>query len=148
MTSSPRTTRSAAIWTLAGLVLLTLNLRAAITGVPPLLGELQDTFGLTGVEVSVLTTLPELCLGVFSALAPLLARRIGTEAAITAALVVITAGLLLRVVPAQTALFSGTVLAAAGMATALRSELRKIGTDILRELRNGAPDPTAHWTAP
>ncbi|MGW8703121.1 CynX/NimT family MFS transporter [Streptomyces eurythermus] len=117
MTSSPRTTRSAAIWTLAGLVLLTLNLRAAITGVPPLLGELQDTFGLTGVEVSVLTTLPELCLGVFSALAPLLARRIGTEAAITAALVVITAGLLLRVVPAQTALFSGTVLAAAGMAT-------------------------------
>ncbi|WP_381559512.1 CynX/NimT family MFS transporter [Streptomyces eurythermus] len=117
MTSSPRTTRSAAIWTLVGLVLLTLNLRAAITGVPPLLGELQDTFGLTGVEVSVLTTLPELCLGLFSALAPLLARRIGTEAAITAALLVITAGLLLRVVPAQTALFSGTVLAAAGMAT-------------------------------
>ncbi|MEU3958124.1 MFS transporter, partial [Streptomyces achromogenes] len=117
MTSSPRTTRSAAIWTLAGLVLLTLNLRAAITGVPPLLGELQDTFGLTGVEVSVLTTLPELCLGVFSALAPLLARRIGTEAAITVALVVITAGLLLRVVPAETALFAGTVLAAAGMAT-------------------------------
>ncbi|WP_416520525.1 CynX/NimT family MFS transporter [Streptomyces achromogenes] len=117
MTSSPRTTRSAAIWTLAGLVLLTLNLRAAITGVPPLLGELQDTFGLTGVEVSVLTTLPELCLGVFSALAPLLARRIGTEAAITVALVGITAGLLLRVVPAETALFAGTVLAAAGMAT-------------------------------
>ncbi|MFF7094352.1 CynX/NimT family MFS transporter [Streptomyces rubradiris] len=117
MTPSPRTTRSAAIWTLVGLVLLTLNLRAAITGVPPLLGELQDTFGLTGVEVSVLTTLPELCLGVFSALAPLLARRIGTETAITVALVVITAGLLLRAVPAQTALFSGTVLAAAGMAT-------------------------------
>ncbi|MDN3261924.1 MFS transporter [Streptomyces sp. CSDS2] len=117
MTSSSRTTRSAAIWTLVGLVLLTLNLRAAITGVPPLLGELQDTFGLTGVEVSVLTTLPELCLGVFSALAPLLARRIGTEAAITVALVVITAGLLLRAVSAQTALFSGTVLAAAGMAT-------------------------------
>lgn len=65
----------------------------------------------------MLTTLPELCLGVFSALAPLLARRIGTEAAITVALVVITAGLLLRVVPAETALFAGTVLAAAGMAT-------------------------------
>ncbi|MFC5659886.1 CynX/NimT family MFS transporter [Streptomyces nogalater] len=117
MTSTPRTTRSAAVWTLIGLVLLTLNLRAAITGVPPLLDELQDTFGLTGVEVSVLTTLPELCLGVFSALAPVLARRIGTEAAITVALLVITAGLLLRVVPAQSALFTGTVLAAAGMAT-------------------------------
>ncbi|MFD0385661.1 hypothetical protein ACFQ2B_35040 [Streptomyces stramineus] len=47
----------------------------------------------------------------------MLARRIGTEAAITVALVVITAGLLLRVVPAQAALFTGTALAAAGMAT-------------------------------
>ncbi|WP_460342487.1 hypothetical protein [Actinoallomurus acanthiterrae] len=52
------------------MVLLTLNLRAAITGIPPVLGELQDEFGLTGVEVSVLTTLPELCVGIFSALAP------------------------------------------------------------------------------
>jgi CP family cyanate transporter-like MFS transporter len=112
--STPRVT---ALWTLIGLVLLTLNLRAAITGVPPVLGELQDEFGLTGVEVSVLTTLPMLCLGIFSALAPVLARRIGTEAAITGALLAITIGVLLRVVPAQAALFTGTVLAGAGIAT-------------------------------
>ncbi|MFF8945990.1 CynX/NimT family MFS transporter [Streptomyces sp. NPDC014864] len=115
--TTPRITRFTAIWTLIGLVLLTLNLRAAITGIPPVLGELQDKFGLTGVEVSVLAALPELCLGIFSALAPVLARRIGTEAAITGALLVITIGLLLRVVPAQAALFTGTVLAGAGMAT-------------------------------
>ncbi|MEU6573523.1 MFS transporter [Streptomyces sp. NPDC046805] len=114
---TPPITRFTAIWNLIGLVLLTLNLRAAITGIPPLLAELQDQFGLTGVEVGVLTTLPELCLGIFSALAPVLARRIGTEAAIAVALVVITSGLLLRVVPAQAALFTGTVLAGAGMAT-------------------------------
>lgn len=117
MTSTPRTTRLTAIWTFVGLVLLTLNLRAAITGIPPVLGQLQDKFGLTGIGVSVLTTLPELCLGLFSALAPVLARRIGTETAITGALLVITIGLLLRVVPAQTALFTGTALAGAGMAT-------------------------------
>ncbi|WP_020419180.1 MFS transporter [Amycolatopsis sp. ATCC 39116] len=106
-----------AIWLVVGLVLLTLNLRAAITGVPPVLGELREEFGLTGVEVSVLTTLPELCVGLFSALAPALARRIGTEAAITAALVVLTAGLLLRAIPGRAALFAGTVLAGAGVAT-------------------------------
>ncbi|MGW2331738.1 CynX/NimT family MFS transporter [Streptomyces sp. NPDC001700] len=111
---SPRLT---AVWSLIGLVLLTLNLRAAITGVPPVLGELQDRFGLSGVEAGVLATLPELCLGVFSALTPALARRIGTEAAITAALLVITTGLLLRVAPAEAALFTGTVLAGAGIAT-------------------------------
>jgi MFS transporter, CP family, cyanate transporter len=117
MTSTPRITRFTAIWTLTGLVLLTLNLRAAITGIPPVLGELQDKFGLTGFEISVLATLPMVCLGVFSALAPVLARRIGTEAAITGALLVITIGVLLRVVPVQAALFTGTVLAGAGMAT-------------------------------
>jgi CP family cyanate transporter-like MFS transporter len=109
--------RSTAIWTLVGLVLLTLNLRAAITGIPPVLGELQDTFGLTDVEAGVLTTLPMLCLGAFSALAPVLARRIGAEAAITGALLVLTVGVLLRVVPAPVALFTGTVLAGAGIAT-------------------------------
>ncbi|QLH20938.1 MFS transporter [Streptomyces sp. Rer75] len=117
MTSTPRITRLTALWTLIGLVLLTLNLRAAITGIPPVLGQLQDTFGLTGVEAGVLATLPELCLGIFSALTPVLARRIGAQAAITVALVVLTAGLLLRVVPAQAALFTGTVLAGAGIAT-------------------------------
>jgi CP family cyanate transporter-like MFS transporter len=110
-------TRFTAVWTLIGLVLLTLNLRAAITGIPPVLSELQGKFGLTGVEVSVLTTLPMLCLGAFSALAPVLARRIGTEAAITGALLVITVGVLLRVVSFQAALFTGTVLAGAGIAT-------------------------------
>ncbi|NIH80133.1 CynX/NimT family MFS transporter [Amycolatopsis viridis] len=117
MTSASRTRRSTLIWTLLALVLLSLNLRAAITGVPPVLSRLQEGFGLSGVGASVLTTLPELCVGIFSALAPVLARRIGTETAIAAALLVITAGLLLRVVSAQMALFAGTVLAGAGMAT-------------------------------
>ncbi|EFL07676.1 predicted protein [Streptomyces sp. AA4] len=98
------------------MVLLALNLRAAITGVPPVLGGLQRQFGLSGLGVSVLTALPELCVGIFSALAPLLARRIGTEAAITAALLAITTGLLLRVLSVPAALFAGTVLAGAGIA--------------------------------
>ncbi|EPH41355.1 MFS transporter [Streptomyces aurantiacus] len=117
MPSAPRITRSTAIWTVVGLVLLTLNLRAAITGVPPVLGELQDELGLTGVEAGVLTTLPMLCLGVFAALAPVLARRVGAETAITGALLLITIGVLLRVAPSQAALFTGTVLAGAGVAT-------------------------------
>ncbi|WP_409465008.1 CynX/NimT family MFS transporter [Amycolatopsis sp. GA6-003] len=108
--------RSAVVWTLVGLVLLALNLRAAITGVPPVLGRLQDEFGLSGLGVSVLTALPELCVGAFSALAPVLARRIGTTAAIAAALLAITLGLLLRVISAQPTLFAGTVLAGGGVA--------------------------------
>ncbi|WP_018654171.1 CynX/NimT family MFS transporter [Actinomadura flavalba] len=111
-----RPARLQAAWTLAGLVLLTVNLRAAITGVPPLISDLRDALGLSGVQVSVLTTLPVLCLGLFAALAPVAARRFGTETAITGALLLITAGIVLRIVPAAPALFGGTVLAGAGIA--------------------------------
>ncbi|RFU42617.1 MFS transporter [Actinomadura logoneensis] len=115
-TTAPSVSRLTALWTLIGLILLTVNLRAAITGVAPVLGDLQDSLGLSGVEVSVLTTLPVLCLGVFASVAPVVARRVGAEAAITVALTLITAGIVLRVVPSQPALFGGTVLAGAGIA--------------------------------
>ncbi|WP_441247518.1 CynX/NimT family MFS transporter [Kitasatospora sp. McL0602] len=103
-------------WLLVGLVLLTANLRTAITSLSPVLDEVRAATGLGGVAVSVLSTLPVLCLGVFASLAPVLACRLGTEATVTAALGVITAGLLLRVVPGTAALFGGTVLAGAGLA--------------------------------
>lgn len=115
-TPAPAASRATAAWALTGLVLLTVNLRAAITGISPVLGELRDAFGLSGVGVSVLTTLPVLCLGVFASLAPVLARRLGTEVAIAGSLVLITAGILLRVVAYAPALYLGTVLAGAGIA--------------------------------
>ncbi|MDL4816645.1 CynX/NimT family MFS transporter [Actinomadura opuntiae] len=108
--------RALTAWSLVGLVLLTINLRAAITGISPLLGDLRDAFGLSGVEVGVLTTLPVLCLGAFASLAPVLARRVGAETAIAGSLLLITAGILLRVVASPLPLFVGTVLAGAGIA--------------------------------
>lgn len=119
--STPRVSRSAAVWTVAGLVLLTLNLRAAITGVSPLLDDLQHALGLSTTAMGVLTTLPVLCLGAFAALAPPLARKVGTEVALTGALLLIMGGVLLRAAPwpgalAVPALFAGTVAAGAGIA--------------------------------
>jgi len=108
--------RATAVWSLAGLVLLTVNLRSAITGVAPVLGDLRDVFGLSGAEVGILTTLPVLCLGVFAGVAPVVARRLGAEVAIAGSLVMITAGIVLRVVQSPVALFGGTVLAGAGIA--------------------------------
>ncbi|CNF40575.1 transmembrane transporter [Mycobacterium tuberculosis] len=118
MTTSATTpvSRATAVWSLVGLVLLTVNLRAAITGIAPVLGELQDAFALSGAEVGVLTTLPVLCLGVFAGVAPLVARWLGTETAIAGSLVMITAGIVLRVVQSPVSLFVGTVVAGAGIA--------------------------------
>lgn len=122
MTSStPRISRSTTLWTLAGLALLAINLRAAISGVSPLLDDLQRQFGLSGAAMGVLTTLPVLSLGAFASLAPPLARRLGTGVALTGALLLITGGILLRLVPAPggfsgTTLFAGTAMAGAGIA--------------------------------
>ncbi|MEV7419312.1 MFS transporter [Streptomyces sp. NPDC089919] len=113
---SARTSRAPQLWALLGLALLAANLRAAITSVPPLLGALQDVLGLSGAQVGILTTLPVLCLGAFAAVAPAVAHRIGTEAAVALALAVLTLGVALRAVPVPLCLFAGTVLAGAGIA--------------------------------
>ncbi|WP_405491212.1 CynX/NimT family MFS transporter [Streptomyces sp. NBC_00096] len=113
---SLRKVRAVRVWALFGVVVLAVNLRAAITGVAPVLAELKAQFGLSGFGTSVLTTLPVLCLGVFASLAPPLARRVGAEVAVAGALVLITTGILIRLLDSPVALFSGTVLAGAGIA--------------------------------
>jgi len=101
---------------IAGLILLTINLRAAITGMPPLIGNVQQALALSGTQVSVLATLPVLCLGAFAWLAPRLARRFGTQAAVCAAVGALALGAAVRAVPWPAPLFAGTVLSGAGIA--------------------------------
>ncbi|WP_244188262.1 CynX/NimT family MFS transporter [Streptomyces regalis] len=104
------------LWLIAGLILLTINLRAAITGMTPLIGNVQEALTLSDAQVSVLATLPVLCLGLFAWLAPRLAHRFGTHAAVCAALGVVALGAAVRAVPWPAALFAGTVLSGAGIA--------------------------------
>ena len=116
MSAHQRRIRAARLWILAGIVLLSINLRPAITGTAPVLGELRARYGLGDTGAAVLTTLPVLCLGLFASIAPPLARRIGTETAIVAALTLITAGIGLRGLAAPLALYTGTALAGTGIA--------------------------------
>ena len=102
---------------LAALLLVAANLRPAIASVPPLLGLLQADLGLSGAAAGLLTTLPVLCLSLFAPVAARLAGRLGPERALSAALGLVAAGILVRgAAPAQPPLFAGTVLAGAGIA--------------------------------
>lgn len=60
---------------LVGIVLASLNMRAALAGVSPVLGEISDDFGMTSTISSLVTTIPLIFMGVVSPLAPKLARR-------------------------------------------------------------------------
>ncbi len=52
---------------LVGVVLAFLDLRAALGGVAPVLGEISDSFGMTATVASLVTTLPVLATGLASA---------------------------------------------------------------------------------
>jgi CP family cyanate transporter-like MFS transporter len=93
-----------------------LNLRAAITSLPPLFPDLQSQLHLSSATLSLLAATPVICFGVVSAFAAWLNRRYGEEAILLVALVLLTAGLLLRGAAPGIMLFPGTALAASAIA--------------------------------
>ncbi|MBE1491131.1 CynX/NimT family MFS transporter [Plantactinospora soyae] len=101
--------------TLLGIVLLALNLRAAIAAVPPLLPDIQLDLDLGRGAAGLLTTLPVLCFGLLSPLAALLGHRIGIELALLGAMLGIVVGSLTRTLPHTGWLFAGTAIIGAGI---------------------------------
>lgn len=92
------------------------NLRTAITSLPPVFSDLQDRLHLSPAELSLLAATPVICFGVVSAFAARLNRRYGEEVTLLAALVLLTAGLLLRGAAPGTLLFPGSIVAASSIA--------------------------------
>lgn len=115
--SKRRTIAWTTIWFAATIVLVAANLRPAVVAVAPLLTEIQTGTGLTATGAGLLTALPVLCFGALAPVAPVLARRIGIERALLIALVVLCAGIAVRSSGSVVALFGGTVLLGAAIAT-------------------------------
>ncbi|WP_144964394.1 MFS transporter [Pseudomonas sp. DE0010] len=100
---------------LLGLVLVALNLRPALSSVAPVLGQVSDGLGLSAAQAGLLTTLPVLCLGLFAPLAPMLARRLGSERVVLGILATLALGIVLRSVLGTTGLFLGSLVAGASI---------------------------------
>lgn len=101
---------------LAGILLIAANLRAPITGVAPVLAMIQAGLDLGTAQAGLLTTLPLLAFALLSPVAPLLARRIGLERALFAALALIAGGVALRSAGPLGCLYGGTAVIGAGIA--------------------------------
>ncbi len=98
------------------LILIAYNLRTVFASLSTVLPDIMRETGMTPSAASVLTTLPVLCLGLFSFPTPGLARRHGAERVILGCLVAITIGNALRGLAVSPALFFGSFLAGAGIA--------------------------------
>lgn len=100
---------------LLGLVLVALNLRPALSSMAPVLGQVATGLGLSASEAGLLTTLPVLCLGLFAPLAPVLARRFGSERVILGILLTLALGIVVRSVLGAAGVFVGSVMAGASI---------------------------------
>jgi MFS transporter, CP family, cyanate transporter len=106
---------------LAGLVLIAANLRAALTAVGPLAGQIRADTGISGGVAGLVTTLPLLAFGVASPVVPRLARRLGVDRALLASLLLLAAGILVRSAGPVAALLVATTLL--GLAIAIANVL-------------------------
>jgi len=95
---------------LAGIVLISLTMRAPITSVGPLVGSIRESIGLSGTAAGLLTTLPLLAFALLSPFAPALARRFGLERVLLYALVLLMVGIAIRSITDTAPLFAGTVV--------------------------------------
>ncbi|MEZ2132785.1 MULTISPECIES: CynX/NimT family MFS transporter [unclassified Sinorhizobium] len=100
------------------LVLIAFNLRPVFSSASALLPEIISHLGLSSTGASLLTTLPVVCLGVFSPFAPRLAQRFGAERTLLGVLFLLALGTGLRGLGAIPLLFLGTALAGASIAVA------------------------------
>ncbi|BBP75026.1 cyanate MFS transporter [Pseudomonas gingeri NCPPB 3146 = LMG 5327] len=100
---------------LLGLVLVALNLRPALSSMAPMLSEVSRSLGLSAAKAGLLTTLPVLCLGLFAPLAPLLARRFGSERVVLGILLTLAGGLIVRSSFGEFGLFAGSIMAGASI---------------------------------
>ncbi|WP_069131098.1 CynX/NimT family MFS transporter [Rhodohalobacter halophilus] len=103
---------------IAAIAIIALNLRPAIAAVGPLIYEIRLDTGLSNTLLGMLTTLPVLAFGVFSILTPFFTRKFGSQGTMSLALILLTAGLFIRVFPNHAALFAGTAILGVGIALA------------------------------
>lgn len=104
-----------------GIILIAVNLRAALTSVGPLIGIIRDDTGISNALAGMLTTLPLLAFAILSPVAPALSRRFGIETVLFLSMVVLTVGIWIRSVSSPWTIMLGTALL--GMAIAIGNVL-------------------------
>ncbi|MFG2182697.1 MFS transporter [Streptomyces abikoensis] len=114
--AAPTRARTGLLTSLAAVLLIALNLRLGISSAAALLDALRADLGFSPLVAALLPTLPSLCFAAAGAGTGTLARRLGVERTVLAAVVALTAGLAVRAVPATWALLAGTVLGMSGLA--------------------------------
>jgi MFS transporter, CP family, cyanate transporter len=96
-------------------VVVALNLRASIAVVPPVLAEVQATYGLSLTTAGLLTTLPVLCFGLVAPVAGWLGHRLRLEPVLAVAMLALALGLVGRSYAGAPGLLVGSLVVGAAI---------------------------------
>ncbi|WP_216850445.1 CynX/NimT family MFS transporter [Acidisoma sp. L85] len=100
-------------------VLIGIDLRPALVSIGPLIDTIQSRFSLSHAEASLLTTIPEVMMGLLAVPAPGLARRYGRDRVILAALALLSVATIARALSTETLLlYLSTAAVGCGIAIA------------------------------
>ncbi|GKU83028.1 CynX/NimT family MFS transporter [Niallia sp. NCCP-28] len=108
------------IWSIFALFMISMNLRAPITSISPVLENIKTDLHMSSMSMSLLTALPVFCMGIFAPIAGKLSERFGLELTIALSILLIGAATALRLVASipflllLTAVFAGIGIAIAG----------------------------------
>ncbi|WP_066517266.1 MFS transporter [Curtobacterium ammoniigenes] len=106
----------AAPWTLAAvIVVIALNLRGPIVAPAPVIGAIRSDLGISAATAGLVTTIPVLCFALATPLASWLIGRFSPERAVTASLVVVLLGTVIRSGGSAAALLIGTAVIGVGI---------------------------------
>jgi MFS transporter, CP family, cyanate transporter len=95
---------------LLAVVLLGVNLRMTIAGLPPLLPEIRRDLGLSATAGGLLTTIPVLCFGILALIGPRVARAAPIEWLLVGCMAMVAVAAAVRGVDGVLAVFAGSLL--------------------------------------
>jgi CP family cyanate transporter-like MFS transporter len=95
---------------LVGILLIAVNLRPTLASIGPLVSDIEESTGLSNLLLGFLTTLPLIAFAIVSMLAPVFTKKFGIGRVLFAALILLTAGVLIRSMSWLPALYIGTLL--------------------------------------
>ncbi len=101
---------------ITGIIIISFNLRPAITSVGPLMSTIRDDIGLSNWSVGLLTSLPLITFAIMSPIAARLGNRYSNERIILLGLIVLLSGFAVRSITEIPLIFTGTILIGIGIA--------------------------------
>lgn len=105
------------VLTLIAIFFVSMNLRPAITSIGPLLNTIANDLAVTSTQMSLLTSIPVFCMGLFATLALPMSKRFGDRMAIALLMAFIGIATLVRIiVPTYSALVSTSLFVGIGIA--------------------------------